>query len=163
MHCSVEYAMLDFLGVQPPLFTCRGPQPIVEVDIFGFSAQPLTGGTGFFSISSWTQYVTAPMPVEANDVVCAYLPRILLTQPCETRSWREMSHGRMPCCANSTIRCLTRSGRGLPLTKTPPSWLMPPWPSKRTVNIIHSFRRRKLHVSLIKWNVPIQICHAKIP
>jgi hypothetical protein len=61
-----------------------------------------------------------------------YLLRILETHPCETRSWREMSHGRTPLCAISTIRWRTMSGSGLPLTKTPPSWFTPPWPVART-------------------------------
>ena len=39
-----------------------------------------------------------------------------------------MSHGRTPMWASSTIRRLTWSGRGRPLTNTPPSWLTPVWP-----------------------------------
>lgn len=34
---------------------------------------------------------------------------------------REMSHGRAPLCASSTIFCRVESGSGRPLTKTPPS------------------------------------------
>lgn len=34
----------------------------------------------------------------------AHLDRILDTHPWETRSWREMSHGRTPLCASSTMR-----------------------------------------------------------
>lgn len=34
----------------------------------------------------------------------AYLPRILLTQPWLTRSWREMSQGLTPWWARSTMR-----------------------------------------------------------
>ncbi|MEQ2217430.1 hypothetical protein XENOCAPTIV_009908 [Xenoophorus captivus] len=45
----------------------------------------------------------------------SHLPRILLTQPWLTRSCLEMSQGRTPWWASSTIRCLTTSGRGLPL------------------------------------------------
>lgn len=60
-----------------------------------------------------------------------YLPRILLTHPWLTRSWREMSQGRTPWWASSTIRCLTTSGRGLPLTNTPPSWFTPPCPARQ--------------------------------
>lgn len=58
----------------------------------------------------------------------AYLPRILLTQPWLTRSWREMSQGLTPWWARSTMRWRTTSGRGLPFTKAPPSWFSPPWP-----------------------------------
>lgn len=41
-----------------------------------------------------------------------------------------MSHGRAPLCANSTIFCLVESGRGLPFTNKPPSWLTPLWPPR---------------------------------
>lgn len=57
-----------------------------------------------------------------------YLDKIFETQPWETRSCLEISQGRTPLWANSTILCLTTSGRGLPLTNTPPSWFTPPWP-----------------------------------
>lgn len=63
----------------------------------------------------------------------AYLPRILLTQPWLTRSWREMSQGLTPWWARSTMRWRTTSGRGLPFTKAPPSWFSPPWPKKTIV------------------------------
>lgn len=59
-----------------------------------------------------------------------YLPSILLTHPWLTRSWREMSQGRTPWWASSTIRCRTTSGRGLPFTNTPPSWFTPPCPTR---------------------------------
>lgn len=58
-----------------------------------------------------------------------HLPRILLTQPWLTRSCREMSQGRTPWWASSTMRCLTTSGRGRPFTNTPPSWFTPPCPA----------------------------------
>jgi len=61
--------------------------------------------------------------------VFTHLPRILLTQPWLTRSCLEMSQGRTPWWASSTIRCLTTSGRGLPFTNTPPSWFTPPCPT----------------------------------
>ena len=65
----------------------------------------------------------------SNSVSCeSHLPRILLTQPCETRSWRLMSHGRTPLCESSTIFRRMGSGSGRPLTNSPPSWLTPPWP-----------------------------------
>ena len=57
-----------------------------------------------------------------------YLESIFETHPCETRSCLEMSQGRTPLWASSTIRCRTTSGSGRPLTKTPPNWLTPPWP-----------------------------------
>lgn len=58
-----------------------------------------------------------------------HLPRILLTQPWLTRSCRDMSQGRTPWWASSTMRCLTTSGRGRPFTNTPPSWFTPPCPA----------------------------------
>jgi hypothetical protein len=61
-------------------------------------------------------------------LIFSYLERILETQPCDTRSWRLMSHGLTPLWASSTILCLTTSGRGRPFTNTPPSWFTPPWP-----------------------------------
>lgn len=70
------------------------------------------------------------LPISAVSSACiyvdgyrraAYLPKILLTHPWETRSWRDTSQGRTPACANSMIFRLTDSGRGLPLTNTPPS------------------------------------------
>lgn len=54
-----------------------------------------------------------------------YRPRILLTQPLLT--WRILliSQGRAPEWANSTIFLRVDSGRGRPLTNTPPSWFTP--------------------------------------
>ena len=60
----------------------------------------------------------------------SYLERIFETHPCDTLSCLAMSLGLTPFWASSTIRALTISGRGLPLTYTPPSWLTPPWPVK---------------------------------
>lgn len=54
-----------------------------------------------------------------------YLPSILETHPLETWSILEMSHGLAPECASSTIFCLVESGKGRPLTNTPPSWFTP--------------------------------------
>lgn len=55
-------------------------------------------------------------------------PSILLTQPWETLSCLLMSQGLTPPWESSTILCLIWSGRGLPFTKRPPSWLTPPCP-----------------------------------
>lgn len=61
--------------------------------------------------------------------------------PCETNSWRDISHGRTPINANSTIRRRTQSGSGLPLTNTPPNWFTPAWPEMNgTKTISFSFR-----------------------
>lgn len=43
-----------------------------------------------------------------------YLDNIFDTQPWLTRSCLEISHGRTPLWASSTIRCLTTSGNGRP-------------------------------------------------
>ena len=51
----------------------------------------------------------------------SYLAKILETQPCDTRNCLEMSHGRIPSWANSTILSLTPLGSGRPFTNTPPS------------------------------------------
>lgn len=42
-----------------------------------------------------------------------------------TCSILDMSQGRAPLCASSTIFCLVESGKGLPFTNTPPSWFTP--------------------------------------
>lgn len=70
-----------------------------------------------------------PMAPGLMEPVSWYLHRILDTQPWDTRSWREMTHGRMPWWAISTILCRMWLGRGLPLMKTPPSWLTRPCPN----------------------------------
>jgi len=59
-----------------------------------------------------------------------HLPRILETHPLETWRMRLMSHGRAPEWASSTIFCLVESGKGRPLTNTPPSWFTPLWPAR---------------------------------
>ena len=46
----------------------------------------------------------SPAGTVACGEFCAYLPRILLTQPWLTRSWREMSQGLTPWWARSTMR-----------------------------------------------------------
>lgn len=65
----------------------------------------------------------------------SYLPRILETQPWLTRNCLDMSQGLTPWWANSTILCLTTSGSGRPLTKTPPNWFTPPWPVGERNNV----------------------------
>ena len=51
-------------------------------------------------------------------------------------------------CAMSTIRCRTTSGRGRPLTNTPPSWLTPPWPEGKDDVSGIKLRRR---IFQIRW------------
>lgn len=66
-----------------------------------------------------------------------HLDSIFETQPWLTRNCLDISHGRTPLCANSTILCRTTSGNGRPLTKTPPNWFTPPWPAMRKINKLH--------------------------
>lgn len=77
-----------------------------------------------------------------------HLPKILETHPWETRSWREMSQGRTPWWAKSTIRERTTSGRGRPLTKTPPNWLTPPWPVMSFSKVTNRWTHRENN----EWN-----------
>lgn len=60
-----------------------------------------------------------------------YRLRILDTQPCDTRSCRDMTHGRTPAAAISTIFNRMWLGSGRPLMNTPPSWFMRPWPDNK--------------------------------
>jgi len=62
------------------------------------------------------------------EPVSWYRQRILDTQPWETRSCLEITQGRMPWWAISTILWRIWFGKGLPLMKTPPSWFTRPWP-----------------------------------
>lgn len=62
------------------------------------------------------------------EMESAYRPRILLTHPFDTCRMREMSQGRAPEWASSTIFWRVESGSGRPPTNTPPNWLTPLWP-----------------------------------
>lgn len=83
---------------------------------------------------------------------CLYLPRILLTQPWLTRSCLEMSQGRTPWWASSTILWRTTSGSGRPFTKTPPSWFTPPCP---VTDQKQKARERVVRTSHIVVKVPL--------
>ena len=72
-----------------------------------------------------------------NLQIETYRPSILETHPLETWRMREMSHGRAPEWANSTIFWRVESGNGRPLTNTPPSWFTPLWPER----IRHSMQK----------------------
>lgn len=89
-----------------------------------------------------------PMAPGLIDPVSWYRQRILDTQPWETRSCREMTHGRMPWWAISTILWRMWLGRGLPFMKTPPSWLTRPWPSG-VETISPKYERNKESSSII--------------
>lgn len=78
--------------------------------------------------SSPTHHTTLPL-----IPLTWYLLRILDTHPWDTRSWREMTQGRIPAAAISTILSLMWLGRGRPLMYTPPSWLTLPWPAGEVI------------------------------
>jgi len=77
---------------------------------------------------SLTLGLLPPIAPGRMEPVSWYRQRILDTQPCETRSCLEITQGRMPWWAISTILCRMWFGSGLPLMKTPPSWFTRPWP-----------------------------------
>ena len=70
----------------------------------------------------------------------SYLPRILETQPLETWRILDMSQGRAPEWASSTIFCRVESGRGRPLTNTPPSWFTPLCPVGAQSNTVEQLQ-----------------------
>lgn len=57
------------------------------------------------------------------EPVSWYRFKIFETHPCETLSCREMTQGRTPLAASSTIFSLMWLGSGRPLINTPPSWI----------------------------------------
>ena len=75
--------------------------------------------------SKWW-YSEQRLRLSRNLALISYLERILETHPWLTLSCLEMSQGRTPLCASSTILWRTMSGSGRPLTKTPPNWFTPP-------------------------------------
>lgn len=64
------------------------------------------------------------------DPVSWYRFKIFETHPWLTRNWRDMTQGRTPAAAISTIFKRVWFGNGRPFIKTPPSWLTRPWPAK---------------------------------
>ncbi len=83
----------------------------------------------------------------------SYLERIFDTHPCDTLSCLEMSHGLTPLWASSTILWRTTSGKGRPLTNTPPSWFTPPWPGskKREKDIQSACHKFISYISRRHW------------
>lgn len=63
------------------------------------------------------------------DPVSWYRFKIFDTHPWDTRNWREITHGRIPAAAISTIFNRVWFGSGRPLMNTPPNWLTRPWPA----------------------------------
>lgn len=91
-----------------------------------------------------------------NDlkVLTWYLFKILLTQPCDTLNCLEITQGRTPAAAISTIFSLIWLGNGLPLINTPPNWLTRPWPEKEKLNIESKEKYIIdciLHLKICKW------------
>lgn len=75
-----------------------------------------------------TRGLLPPIALGWIDPVSWKRQRILETQPLETWRRREMSHGRAPPWASSTIRPRVAAGNGRPFTKRPPSWFIPERP-----------------------------------
>ena len=67
-------------------------------------------------------------PLIYSSLVLTHRDKIFETHPWDTRRVLDISQGRTPWWAISTILCLTTSGKGRPFTNTPPSWFTPPWP-----------------------------------
>ena len=61
----------------------------------------------------------------------SHLFRIFETQPWLTRNWRQMTQGRTPAAAISTIFSRIWLGKGRPFINTPPNWFTLPWPAKK--------------------------------
>lgn len=104
--------------------------------------------------TSLTFGLLPPMAPGLMEPVSWYRQRILETQPWDTRSWREMTHGRTPWCAISTILWRIWLGRGLPFMKTPPSWLTRPCPN----GVDTGQQRRGVSHSWIPQNTPPKRC-----
>lgn len=66
----------------------------------------------------------------------------------------DMSQGRAPLCASSTIFCLVVSGKGLPFTNTPPSWFTPLWP-KQTSSIKWSLSPAETMTEITVYWIPM--------
>lgn len=68
-----------------------------------------------------------PIAPGKMDPVSWYRASIFDTQPWLTRNCRDISHGRIPKRANSTMRKRVWFGNGRPFTNTPPSWFTSPY------------------------------------
>lgn len=77
-----------------------------------------------------TRGLLPPITPGRMDPVSWYRFRIFETQPWETRSCLEITQGRTPAAAISTIFRRIWLGRGRPLIKTPPSWFIRPCPAR---------------------------------
>lgn len=123
----------------------RGTLALVRRDLgddFGGGDARLGAADGAWSDGA---RLVVPAPVHDQNIALklapdTYLPRILDTHPLDTCRMREISQGRAPEWASSTIFCLVESGRGRPLTNTPPSWFTPLCPahSHATVRIFRN-------------------------
>lgn len=91
-----------------------------------------------------------------------YLPSILLTHPFDTWSIREISQGRAPEWASSTIFCLVESGNGRPPTNTPPNWLTPLWPETKRMQSLFNPTPFCYFLKLILWFYSVVYMHHRI-
>lgn len=124
--------------------------------------QPITSATPENHSTTCIHQFPFKFPVNNKSTYdnISYLPKILETQPLETCSILDMSQGRAPEWANSTIFCLVESGKGRPLTNTPPSWFTPLCPS-HSYTTVKNFTRiwnfcyfieTAMEVLLWKWS-----------
>lgn len=95
-----------------------------------------------------TRGLLPPITPGLIDPVSWYLLRIFETQPWETRSWREITQGRTPAAAISTIFRRIRFGSGRPFINTPPNWFIRPWPeiqekNSKLISTINNNKRLK--------------------
>lgn len=87
-----------------------------------------------------------------------YRFKILDTQPWDTLSCRDMTHGRTPAAAISTIFNLIWFGSGRPLINTPPSWFIRPWPATKTngllitplIIVLFSYTMIKFYIQVVR-------------
>ncbi len=93
--------------------------------------------------------LTIPVGTVSPTTVCTIAESINSQHDEFTCSILDMSQGRAPLCASSTIFCLVESGKGLPFTNTPPSWFTPLWPTKT-----HTHKESKKGFQLlVYWTV----------
>lgn len=117
----------EFLS-QIPSFINRSLISQEKIPAFSFFSCSILASTSAVA----TLGFEPPMTPGRMLPVSWYLFRIFETHPWETLSCLEMTQGRIPAAAISTIFNLMWFGKGLPLMKTPPNWLTLPCPA--TIN-----------------------------
>lgn len=108
------------------ILSWRSLSRISHAKILGFSCLYSSIFVTTFGVA--TLGLLPPITPGLMEPVSKYLPKILLTQPCDTLNCRLISHGRTPPWESSTIFRRMGSGRGRPFTNRPPSWFTPPCP-----------------------------------